>query len=110
MTKLTDSLKSWGSADFKKTVKFEIEKLGNDVLPLNQATCQGGIADDSDISALINSTTEDETHLLINIGVFFNEIIAGCNCSDDPAMENTYCELLLTINKENAEACFSLRK
>jgi len=109
MIKLTDSLKNWGSENFKKVLKQEIEALGNDVLPLNQATCQGGLADDSNISALINSVTENETQLLIKVGVFFNEIVAGCNCGDDPASENTYCELLVSIDKSTAEACFSLQ-
>ena len=109
MIKLTNSLKNWGSENFKKILKQEIEALGNDVLPLNQATCQGGLADDSNISALINSVTENETQLLIKVGIFFNEIIAGCNCGDDPASENTYCELLVSIDKSTAEACFSLQ-
>ena len=109
MTKLTNSLKNRGSENFKKVLKQEIEALGNDVLPLNQATCQGGLADDSNISALINSVTENETQLLIKVGIFFNEIIAGCNCGDDPASENTYCELLVSIDKSTAEACFSLQ-
>ena len=109
MIKLTDSLKNWGSENFKKVLKQEIEALGNDVLPLNQATCQGGLADDSNISALINSVTENETQLVIKVGVFFNEIVAGCNCGDDPASENTYCELLVSIDKSTAEACFSLQ-
>jgi len=109
MTKLTNSLNSWGTEQFKQVLKQEIEALGNDVLPLNQATCQGGLADDSNISALINSITETDTQLLIKVGVFFNEIIAGCNCGDDPASENTYCELLVSINKSSAEACFYLQ-
>ena len=109
MIKLTDSLKNWGSENFKKVLKQEIEALGNDVLPLNQATCQGGLADDSNISALINSVTENETQLVIKVGVFFNEIVAGCNCGDDPASENTYCELLVSIDKSTAEGCFSLQ-
>ena len=109
MTKLTNSLNSWGTEQFKQVLKQEIEALGNDVLPLNQATCQGGLADDSNISALINSVTENDTRILIKVGIFFNEIIAGCNCGDDPASENTYCELLVSINKISAEACFSLQ-
>ncbi len=110
MTQLKNALKSWGSKDFKKVLKHEIEALNNNDLPLNQATCQGGIADDSNISALINSVTENDTQLLIKVGIFFNEIIAGCNCGDDPAAENTYCELLVTINKNNAESDFTLQE
>ena len=75
MTKLTNSLNSLGTDQFKQVLKQEIEALDNDVLPLNQATCQGGLADGSNISALINSITETDTQLLIKVGVFFNEII-----------------------------------
>ncbi|MCW8929308.1 MAG: glucosamine--fructose-6-phosphate aminotransferase [Gammaproteobacteria bacterium] len=109
MTKLPKSLKSWGSENFKKVLKQELEALDNGTLPLDQATCQGGKADGSKISALINSTTENEISIMINVGVFFDEIIAGCNCGDDPMSENTYCDLLVTIDKRTSEGHFSIK-
>jgi len=110
MTKLINSLQDWGSENFKKTLKHELEALQNGALPLDQAICQGGKADGSNISALINSATENGTEILVNVGIFFDEIIAGCNCGDDPMAENTYCDLLVSINKTTAEAKFILLK
>ncbi|MCP3849917.1 MAG: glucosamine--fructose-6-phosphate aminotransferase [Gammaproteobacteria bacterium] len=109
MTKLLNALKDWKSEDFKKTLKHELESLADGVLPLDRATCQGGKADGNNISALINTATETETSIQVNVGVFFNEIIAGCNCGDDPMSENTYCDLLVTIDKTTAESYFSIQ-
>lgn len=109
MTRLVNSLKKWASEDFKKVLKQELEALADGVLPLDQATCQGGKADGSDISALINSATENDSKIHINVGIFFDEIIAGCNCGDDPMAENTYCELLVSIDKASAEADFTIQ-
>ncbi len=109
MTKLANSLKEWNSEGFKKTLKKELEALTDGTLPLEQATCQGGKADGSNISALINSAIETETKIQVNVGIFFNEIIAGCNCGDDPMSENTYCDLLVTIDKKTAETVFTIK-
>ncbi len=108
MTQLTHSLKNWGSEDFKKTLKQELEALEDGTLPLDQAICQGGKADGSKISALINSATEKDTTIQVKVGVFFDEIIAGCNCGDDPMSENTYCDLMVSIDKTTAEAHFAI--
>lgn len=110
MTKLVNSLKHWGSEDFKKVLKQELESLDSGTLPLDQAICQGGKADGSNISALINSTSQNEAHIKIHVGVFFDEIIAGCNCGDDPMTENTYCDLLVSIDKVTAEADFLIQQ
>jgi hypothetical protein len=108
MTKLNKALTHWGHEDFKKILKQELENLPKDTLPLNEATCQGGQANDSNISALINKAEQTDTHIHIHVGIFFNEIIAGCNCGDDPMQENTYCELRVSINKKSAETVFNL--
>lgn len=109
MLTFTDSLKTWGTKDFSKTLKQELESLEKGVLPLNSATTQGGLVDDANISALINHCSENESSLQIKVGIFFNEIVAGCNCDDDPAADNTYCELLVSIDKSSAEVNFTLK-
>jgi len=102
MITLKKSLQAWGHTDFNKVLKQELESLETGSLPLHKATCQGGLVDDSNISALINSASETDTHIEVNIGVFFNEIVAGCNCGDDPSTDNTYCELCVQIDKDTA--------
>ncbi|MCU7835245.1 MAG: glucosamine--fructose-6-phosphate aminotransferase [gamma proteobacterium symbiont of Taylorina sp.] len=108
MIKLTQSLNCWGTEQFSGTLKQELENLDKGSIPLHLATTQGGLVDDSNISALINHCTENEKFLIIKIGIFFNEIIAGCNCNDEPVSDNTYCEFLVSIDKNTAETSFSL--
>jgi len=108
MIKLKQSLNNWGIESFSKTLKHELENLDSGKLPLHLATTQGGQVDDTNISALINQYTENETSLLINVGIFFNEITAGCNCNDAPVSDNTYCNCLVSIDKTTAEASFKV--
>lgn len=108
MTRLTKSLQQWETETFSKMLKQELENLEPGVLPLNLATTQGGLVDDSNICALINQVSDNKTEIHVKTGIFFNEIIAGCNCNDDPASDNTYCELLVIIDKNTAEVTFNL--
>ncbi len=108
MTRFTKSLSQWGTEAFSKTLKQELETLESGVLPLNLATTQGGLVDDANICALINQVTDSTGDIQIKAGIFFNEIIAGCNCNDDPVSDNTYCELLVIIDKTTAAANISL--
>lgn len=103
MIKLSQSLSQWGSDHFKSTLKQELETLPSGSLPLYQATQQGGQVDDSNIAVLINSVEEQDKLICVSIGVFFYEIMGGCNCGDEPPSENTYCDMLLSINKHSGE-------
>ena len=100
---LTNVLKHWGTDLFDRTLKAELENLTTGALPLQQATSQGGIVDDSNISALILSSKEHDNEIRIRTGVFFTEIIAGCNCNDPPIETSGYCLLEVVIDKTNAE-------
>ncbi|MCB1801544.1 MAG: glucosamine--fructose-6-phosphate aminotransferase [Gammaproteobacteria bacterium] len=66
------------------------------VLPLAGACTQGGLVDESarSIGMLRNWHEGGCGH--VRIGVFFGEVVAGCNCNDDPVTGNVY-------------ACFDLR-
>lgn len=85
-----------------------MENLEASVLPLDKGTTQGGLVDDSNISATIINFTEEEGYIQAKVGVFFNEIIGGCSCGDDPLSENAYCEIQVSIDKATAEAEFSV--
>lgn len=108
MLTFKESHKQWGTKQFSKTLKKELESLDKGVLPLEFATTQGGLVDDSNISALINQCSETDTNIQIKVGIFFDEVVAGCNCDDDPVADNTYCELLVNIDKISAATVFKL--
>ena len=108
MAKFINSLSNWGLDSFSQTLKSEIENLESTALPLDKGTTQGGLVDDSNISVTIMNFTEEEGFIQAKVGVFFNEIIGGCSCGDDPLSENAYCELQVSIDKVTAEAEFSV--
>jgi len=104
------SLEHYNTDIFAKTLKSEIENLPTGSLPLHKGTTQGGMVDDSDISATIIKFSANETAVQAKVGVFFNEVIGGCSCGDDPLSENAYCEILLLIDQETGEVSFAIIK
>ena len=99
---LTNALKHWGSTEFEQALKSELENLPTGTLPLHQATSQGGIVDDSNISACILSSEASDDEVKIRAGIFFTEIVAGCNCNDPPMEINAYCVLEIAIYTADA--------
>jgi len=108
MTSLRNTLLNWQQPQLKSVLTQELLQLDNDALPLQKATNFGGSIKPEQLDLVILSTTENNDDLLIKTGVFFTEIIGGCNCHDDPTEENIYCEVLITINKKNASSRFML--
>ena len=108
MSRFTHSLRNWGSDSFAQTLKDEIECLQKGELPLEQGTSQGGHVDDSNISATILSIVDGDELIQAKVGVFFDEIVGGCSCGDEPITENAYCEIQVSIDKKTAEAEFAV--
>lgn len=100
------ALKHWGTPLFELAIKDALENLPTGTLPLHQATSQGGIVDDSDISASILGSEEYDDVIRVRVSVFFTELVAGCNCNDPPMEANGHCLLELLIEKTSAETCF----
>lgn len=106
MITLPEALHHWPDSSFKQALKQELENQPTGTLPLEPGTSRGGIVDDSQLSVTVISTAADENRIHARIGVFFDEIIGGCSCGDEPAPENAYCEMLVVIDKSSARAEF----
>lgn len=102
MPKFPDSLHAWPSDQFPKILKSEIEALPTGSLPLE------GYVDDSNITTTVLNVMDNQATIQVDVGIFYNEIIAGCSCGDDPVIQNAYCEIRVSINKTTAEATFSI--
>jgi hypothetical protein len=100
-------VRAWSGTDFSQVLKDEIESLGPGVLPLQQCTTQGGNIDDSDISVSVLSCGESGDTITAKLGIFFTEVVGGCNCHDDPVRENGYCEIGISIDMQTAIARLS---
>ena len=109
MTRFAASLRDWKTDRFTETLKGEVTGMKSGALPLAQCAVKGGLVDDSSLVIIVLGTDEDEHALNISVGIFFTEIVINCGCGDDPMEETAYCEIGITIDKETAEAQFSVR-
>lgn len=105
MFRLDKSLRAWGMADFEAILKREVEELGADHLPLQQGLSVSSHVAGSPITMMIHRVAETEDAIRIKAGIFYQGIIAGCSCADDPtpaSENNEYCEIQLDIDKTTA--------
>ncbi|MGA7595854.1 MAG: hypothetical protein WCA64_11730 [Gallionella sp.] len=105
MFRLDKSLRAWGGADFAAVLKREVEESGAEYLPLQQGLSISSHVAGSPITLMILRVDETEKVIRIKAGIFYQGIIAGCSCADDPTPDsenNEYCEVRLDIDKTTA--------
>ncbi|MCU0842459.1 MAG: hypothetical protein MUC79_12175 [Thiobacillaceae bacterium] len=111
MSRLPESLRAWGTPEFKGVLKRELERLGSDQLPLQQGLSSSSYALDDKLSVIVLGASEEADRIRVKAGIFYAGIIAGCSCADDPTPvdENVeYCEVLVVIDRRTAEATITL--
>ena len=111
MIQLTDSLKAWGSPDFRQVLENEIEQLDISDLPLQQGLSQTSMVSDSRFSVMIIDVREEADSIGVKAGIFYQGVIAGCSCADDPTPvteQSEYCEIRFDIDRQTAETTVTL--
>lgn len=111
MIRLDKALSAWGTPDFEAILKQEVAQLGADKLPLQQGLSTGNYVAAKPITVTILSVTEQDDVIRVTAGVFYQGVIGGCSCEDDPtpASEiNEYCEIRLDIDKATAATAIAL--
>ena len=108
MTLLGTSLAACGAGRFEAALKAELVSLPPGSLPLQQATSQGGIVDENSITVSVLSSELSAGRIESRVCVFFDEIVGGCNCHDDPVASHSQCILLVGIDRRTGEADFTL--
>jgi len=111
MIKLDKSLHAWGAPNFQAVLKQEIEQLGADNLPLQQGLSTGNYVSNTPFTVLVHSVAELDNVIRVKIGIFYQGIIGGCSCTDDPTPAsdiNEYCEVHLDIDKASADTAVVL--
>lgn len=104
MLNLDKSLHAWGTPDFEAILKQEVAQSA-DRLPLQQCLASTSHVTDAPITLVIHSMAEMEKVIRIRAGIFFQGVIGGCSCADDPTpiSEITeYCEVQLDIDRVTA--------
>ena len=108
MAELSKSLCVWNTPVFRQTLKSELESLPKGNLPLEKGTSSGGYVDDSNLSVSVLNVSEDEQFINAKLAVFFTEIVINCGCGEDPMHQHAQCEMQLLIDKQTAEASFTV--
>lgn len=111
MMRLPKALRAWRTPDFKTVLKAEIETLDTAALPLQQGLSRSSYVSGDSFSVMIISVSDDEGSVRVKTGIFYNGIIAGCSCADDPTPvdeQTEYCEVEFDIDKTTAETAVRL--
>lgn len=111
MIRLDLSLRAWGGPDFGATLKREVEKLGAEQLPLQQGLSYSNYVAESPITVMVHRVAEMEKVIRIRAGIFYQGIMGGCSCADDPTPvgeNNEYCEVQIDIDRATAIAAVML--
>lgn len=111
MARLINALNAWGTPEFQDILKDEIEQMDAEQLPLQAALSMGSHAIEDGLRAMLLSASDDDDRIQAKAGIFYNSIIAGCSCADDPTpidIQSEYCEVRIDINKITAEAEITL--
>jgi hypothetical protein len=101
---LGEVLRAWGAPQFEQVLKRQLAVHVAE-LPLRQGMAQGNLVIDTPISILLLAAKESPVALDIRVGIFYQSVIGGCSCADDPTpvSENTeYCVLQLEVSRPDA--------
>ncbi len=104
MLSLPNALRAWGTLGFESVLKRELAPHAGD-LPLQQGLAVSNYVVDAPITAVIHSTAETDKAIRVKVGIFYQGIVSGCACENDPTPtpENTeYCVVLLEIDRATA--------
>ncbi len=101
---LPASARAWGTPSFAETLRRELADNAAR-LPLQQALAHGSCVAETPVTVLVHAAGEREGRIRATVGIFYEGVISGCSCADDPAPDNLsgeYCRLLLEIDRDTA--------
>lgn len=81
-----------------------LQRLPPDTLPLHKACTQGGVVDDGDLGISLLNWAVSGSQVTARVGVFFDEIVGGCSCHDDPVATTRYAILGVSIARGDGSA------
>lgn len=106
MIHLEHALRAWETPEFESVLKRELARQA-DMLPLQQGLATGNYVADAQVTVIINSVSDAGQMIRVVAGIFYQGVIGGCSCTDDPTPDseiNEYCEVRLDIDKASASA------
>jgi hypothetical protein len=111
MIRLPESLKAWGTPEFREVFKQEFERIEAVRLPLQQGLARSSHVSERPFQVILLGTHEDADAVQIKAGIFYAGIIAGCSCADDPTPIDElteYCVVQISIDRTTADTTVTL--
>lgn len=110
MIRLEKSRDAWGNPGFEATLA---EELGHakSALPLQQGLSATSHALDDKLAVTVLRSREEGDFIRAKVGIFYEGIVAGCSCADDPTpveAQSEYCEVEVAIHRTTAAATLTL--
>ena len=105
MISLEKSLRAFGTPEFASVLKLELSQLAIHQLPLQEGLSVGSYVVDGPVTVVNISAVDMNGVIRVQAGIFYQGVIAGCSCADDPTPvdeTNEYCEIRLDIDKLTA--------
>jgi hypothetical protein len=101
--RLIESLNRWKTERFTKILKAELENLPRGDLNLDEHATPGSFVGAGKIQISVLGSQENDSEIVVNIGVFFTEVTPSYCCGDEePMTHDAYIELRIAIDKSNA--------
>jgi hypothetical protein len=110
MIRFDRALRVWGTSDFQDVLKRQIAQCAGQ-LPLQDGLATGSHVTDAPVTAMIISVVELHDVIRVQAGIFYQSVLAGCSCADDPtpiSENNEYCEIQMDIDKASAATAVAL--
>ena len=80
-----------------------LEALPPGSLPLQACCQQGGLPDADTVAVSILGLVREAELIIARVGVFFDEVVGGCSCHDDPVRASAYCVLEATVRRADGD-------
>lgn len=106
MFTLERSLAAWGTPGFDAALKGELAQHAAD-LPLQQALAHSSTVADTPITVLLQRAAEEPGAIRVRAGIFYEGLLGGCACANDPTPESPYteyCEVEVAIDVASGAA------
>lgn len=101
---LLDALRQWPGESFAAALKAALERLPAHELPLGGG---GGLTvTDGPITVSILEAEATAAAIIAKVGVFYEEILAGCACGDEPQTTAAYRRVRVIIDQADGAAHF----
>ncbi len=110
MIRLDKALIAWATPEFDAVLKQELAQQAGQ-LPLQLGLSSGSSVADTPITVLIHSAADTGSAIRVKIGIFYEGVVGGCACANDPTPDSEYteyCEAQLDIDKASAATAVTL--